>query len=1030
MGLSFVLIIQLSVIICHSETKEIKWLDVWGNELLLKNLQWRCIGPANAGGRIDDIAVVEGDPNIIYIATASGGLWKTTNNGVTWTPIFDNQSTSSIGDVTVSPSNPDIVWVGTGEQNNRQSSSWGDGVYKSTDGGKTWMCTGLRDTHHVGRIVIHPTNPDIVYVAALGHLWGPNKERGLFRTTDGGKTWVNTKFINEDTGFVDVAMDLENPHILYAAAYQRRRTAYGFNGGGPGSGLYKTIDGGDTWVRLTNGLPEGNIGRIGIDVYRRNPNIVYAIIEHKEGGVFRSEDKGMTWKKMSALNPRPMYYSKIRIDPNNDLRIWVLGESMYFSEDGGKNFRTDLMSRFPRKEYRVHGDHHAMWINPRNSNHMVIGTDGGVYISYDGGKTCDSINVLPLGQVYEISVDMQRPYHIVAGLQDNGTYYGPSAAWFRQSITNDEWLKIGGADGFYNQPDPHDSSLIYTSMQNGGLRIINLKTFEEKQIRPEPENQKEIFRFNWKSPFLISPHSGDTIYLGGNKLFISKNRGETWEATVDLTKQQDRDKLPIMGVLPDETWLSKHDGVDFYSTITTISESPIKKGLIWIGTDDGNLQVSQDSGRTWKNVVHNVPGVPKHPYVSRVVASYKAESDAYVTFDCHRSDNFRPYIFLTSDFGETWSNISSNLPNGGTVKVIREHPRNPNLLFVGTERGAYFSINRGRYWIKFINLPVVPVDDIVIHPRENDLIFGTHGRSIWILDDITFLEQLGESVLNSQIFLFDVRPAIIFNPHRRWLNYDIKGPVGHKIFEAPNPPEGAIISYYLGKKTGEDLKIIITDAFGNPVREMEVPREAGVNRIIWDLRYGRPRLSPSSEIGEPPFVLPGKYIIRLILGSQELIKTVDVEGDPRVDISFDERKDQHDTLIKIYELGRVLTSAVKTTNYLREQINGHKNNLKKFSDISNSVHEKIAAVAKELENININLSSIKTELQTLYLSINSYTEAPSERKKSRIKEITNVLKEAVEKINKIIEMEIPAINELLAEKNIPHLFPGKAIKIE
>jgi photosystem II stability/assembly factor-like uncharacterized protein len=1010
---------------------------------LFQNLKWRQIGPACFGGRIDDIEAVAGDPKIIFVAAASGGIFKSVNNGLTWKPVFDEEGTSlSIGDLAIAPSDPNIVWAGTGEPNSRQSSSWGDGVFRSADGGKTFQCMGLRDTHHIGRIVIHPTNPDVVYVAALGHLWGPNKERGLFRTMDGGETWTNAKFINEDTGFVDVAMDFENPQTLYAAAYQRRRTAYGFNGGGPGGGLFKTTDEGETWVRLTNGLPEGDFGRIGIDIYRSNPGIVYATIEHKNGGVFRSEDKGFTWKRMSSTNPRPMYYSKIRIDPNNDQRIWVLGESMYFSEDGGKTFRTDLMSRFPRKEYRVHGDHHAMWINPQNSNHMIIGSDGGIYITYDGGISCDLVNTIPLGQVYEISFDMQRPYFVNAGLQDNGTWHGPSATWFRQSITNEEWFKIGGADGFYNQVDPRDHTLIYTSTQNGGISLFNLQNFEQKSLKPEPKVPQDSFAFNWNSPFLISPHSPDIIYLGGNRLFISRNKGDTWEATIDLTTAQNRDKLPIMGVLPDENTLSKHDGVTFFGTITTISESPVKPGLLWVGTDDGNLQISRDSGRNWRNVISQVKGVPKNTYVSRVVASWKEEGTVYVTFDGHQNDDFTPYVLVSVDYGENWINLSANLSYGGTVNVIREHPQNHNLLFVGTERGAYFSVDRGKAWTKFKNdFPIVPVDDIAIHPRENDLILGTHGRSIWILDDVTPLAQLTTEVLSSPLFLFDIRAAIIFNPYRLWMNYDIKGPVGHRLFEAPNPPQGAIINYFLKERMNGRVKVIIEDSTGRAIRELDIPQEAGIHRIIWDLGYGPPNYPARGEMGEPPLVLPGEYKVKLSRSGQELTKTVDVQSDPRTDVPFEERVAQHDALLRIYRLSPLLAAAIQTTNHLKELIDIQKNNIKELSDVPDSIHRQVAAIANEIETIRMTLSRdraqidqqswppIRNELRTLYASIGRYTQAPSERKTLKIGELTGALKEIVQKINRIIEADIPALNKLLNEKDIPRILPGETIKV-
>ena len=1005
------------------------------SEETLNGLEWRCIGPANMGGRIDDVAVVEGNPSIIYLATASGGVWKTTNNGVTWEPIFDDQPTSTIGDITVAPSNPDIVWVGTGEPNNRQSSSWGNGVYKSTDGGKTWTNMGLRDTHHIGRIVIHPKNPDIVYVAALGHLWGPNKQRGLFRTTDGGKTWVNTKFIDENTGFVDVAIDPESPNVLYAASYQRRRRGWGFIGGGPGSGLYKTTDGGDTWVRLTEGLPQGDIGRIGIDIYRSNPSIVYAVIEHKKGGVFRSEDKGLTWKRMSATNPRPMYYSQIRIDPNNDQRIWVLGAPMYFSEDGGKNFRTDYVRR-------IHGDHHAMWINPSNSSHMIVGSDGGIYFSYDRGRTWDFINSLPIAQFYEIGYDMRDPYYVYGGLQDNGSWGGPSATWYSIGITNEDWFRIGGGDGFYVQVDPKDHTTIYAESQNGNLYRFDLKSGESKSIRPAPENEKETYRFNWNSPILISPHDSNTIYYGGNRLFKSRDRGETWTASIDLTTQQDRDKMPLMGMLPDKNTLSRHDGIAYYGDITTISESPIKEGLLYVGTDDGNLQVSRDGGRTWKNVIDRVPGVPKYTYVSRVVASRFHEGTAYVTFDGHRNNDFKPYVYVTTNYGEKWKSISSNLPEGGTVNVIREHHRNPNLLFVGTERGAYVSINRGKRWVRIkSNLPTVPVDDIAIHPRENDLIFGTHGRSIWILDDITPLEQLNEDILSLPGFLFDIREATIFRP------YYHKGNLGHKVFVGSNPQYGAIISYYLKEKGKEKVKIIIEDKEGKKIGELEGPAEAGINRISWNLRYGPPPKTGDEQVRRymrvrGPDVLPGEYKVTLKVSDREYSKTLRVVGDPRIDVSYEERKAQHDALMTLYKLHPVLSSVDKTSNSLKKKISDLERTLKKLPKVPQSILDKIKAISEELKDIRLNVFgdpklgwrglrlSVRGRLLILGRAIGGYTGAPSRYQLQQLEKNKKQLDVFVQRINKIIEKDIPELNEMLNENKIPHLIPGDKIGVK
>jgi photosystem II stability/assembly factor-like uncharacterized protein len=1004
------------------------------SESVLGKLEWRCIGPANMGGRIDDFAVVESNPHIIYAGVASGGVWKTTNNGVTWEPVFDDQSTSTVGDVTVAPSNPDIVWVGTGEPNNRQSSSWGNGVYKSTDGGKTWKNMGLFDTHHIGRIVIHPTNPDVVYVAALGHLWGPNRERGLFKTSDGGKTWVNTKFIDENTGFVDVAMDPESPNTLYAAAYQRRRRGWGFNGGGPGSGLYKTTDGGETWVHLTKGLPQGNTGRIGIDIYWSNPTVVYAIVEHKQGGVFRSEDKGLTWKKMSSTNPRPMYYSQIRIDPSNDQRIWALGASMYVSEDGGKTFRTDYVRG-------VHGDHHAMWINPDNSNHMVLGSDGGIYWSYDRGRTWDFVNSLPLGQFYEVGYDMRKPYYVYGGLQDNGSWGGPSATWYRVGITNEDWFRIGGGDGFYVQVDPTDHNLIYAESQNGNLFRFDLNSGESKSIRPQPDDENETYRFNWNSPIVISPHDIKTIYYGGNKAFKSTDRGETWEASIDLTTQQDRDKLHLMGVVSDKDTLSRNDGIAYYGDIITISESPLKKGLLFAGTDDGNLQVSRDEGKTWKNVMGKVPGVPKYTYVSRIVASRFDEGTAYVTLDGHRNDDFKAYVFMTSDYGESWRSISSNLPIGGTVNVIREHHKNPNLLFVGTERGAYVTIDRGRKWVKIKgNFPIVPVDDIAIHPRENDLIFGTHGRSIWVLDDITPLEQLTRDVLASPGHLFDIREATMFNP------YNHKGNLGHKFFVGSNPPYGAVINYYLKEEVKESVKITIENKEGKKIRELKGPKEAGINRITWDLKYEPPVSAEVRQMGrrfraQGPNVLPGEYKVTLKVSDQEMSKTVKVAGDPRIDISFEERKAQHDALFALYKLYPIIGSADRTSNNIKKKIADVEKTLKKLPDVPEVITEIAKDISKKIEDIRSKLFgdpglgwrgmrlSVRGRLFMLGRAIGGFTGAPSERQVQQIQKNKEQLMTLAERINKVIEEDIPKLNKLMNENNIPHIIPEEKIKM-
>ena len=811
----------------------------------MKNLRWRNIGPAIMGGRIDDFAVVENNPSTIYVGTASGGLFKSINNGTTWESIFDKQNTLSIGDVTVAPSDPNIVWVGTGEANNRQSSTWGNGVYKSTDAGKTWTNMGLPESRHIGRIVIDPRNPNVVLVAAGGDLWGASKERGVYRTEDGGKTWSQALFVNEDTGCTDISIDLSNPNILYAAMYQRRRTAFGFNGGGAGSGIYKSVDNGKTWKRLETGLPKGDLGRIGLDIYRKNSNVVYCSLEHAtEGGIYRSDDKGETWKKMGTVSQatsgfRPMYFSQIRIDPNDDQKLFLAGVSMGFSVDGGKSFKTSGRAD-------IHADVHAIWIDPTNSNHMMVGCDGGIQWTYDGAKTWDFVNNLVVSQFYEVAFDFQKPYWVYGGLQDNGSWGAPSATLNGRGVSNDEWINVGGGDGFYCAADPTDPSMVYSESQNGAVGRLNRATGERKSIRPRPEPGETPYRFDWNAPILISPHNHKRIYVAAERLFISDDRGDTWRRTEDLSGKPDRTKFTIMGALPEEKkTLSLNDGQDTFGQIVTISESPMNAGILYVGTDDGQLQVSLDDGKTWKNIVANV-SVPKGTYVTRVLASSHVIGRVYASFDGHRSDDFKPYLFVSEDFGETWKPISANLEMHYTIKAIREHPTNPALLFAGTERGLFVSMNRGASWSMFSTpLPPVTINDIQIHPRENDLILATHGRGIWILDDITPLSEMAGLDNTDPVKLFKPHPAVQFR------NSDTKANTGSRFYLAGAPPSGALIQYYLKEKQKDEtpVKITIWDRENRKALSevARVPAEAGVNRVSWDMRFSPPAKDPSDD---------------------------------------------------------------------------------------------------------------------------------------------------------------------------------------
>ncbi|HEV2387186.1 MAG TPA: hypothetical protein VGS20_08010 [Candidatus Acidoferrales bacterium] len=1007
-------------------------------------LKMRAIGPAVMSGRIDDVAAVEGDPQIIYLGAAAGGVWKSSDGGMTWVPVFDSEPNPSIGAIAIAPSNPSIVWVGTGEANNRQSASWGDGVYKSTDAGKTWTHLGLEDTQAIGRIAIDPGNPDVVYVAAVGHQWGANAERGLFKTTDGGKSWQKALFIDNDTGVTDVAFDPASPNIVYAAAYERRRTPWGFDGGGPGSGIYKTIDGGTTWKKLTTGLPNnGNTGRIGLSVYRRDPDIVYALVQNAEGGVFRSEDKGATWTRMSATNPRPSYFSQIRVDPTNDLRLWLGGVNLYYSEDGGKTFSTQRVQA-------VHSDFHAIWIDPRDSAHLLVGCDGGVYVTRDQGKDWDHLNVMPLGQAYEVGYDNRQPYHVCAGYQDNAEWCGPSRTLYTRGIVNSDWLMVGGGDGFYVKPDPEDPQTIYTESQDGNLSRRDLRTGEALNIRPVPPKAGDPpYRFNWNSPLLVSAYDHNTLYYGGNFLFKSTDRGDNWTPLgSDLTTGVDRNTLPMLGKPPSKDTLSLYDGVEQYPTITAVAESPVGRSVLWAGTDDGNLQVTRDGGHTWTNVAGRVPGVPKGTYVSRIVASKYAEGAAFVAFDGHRSDDFHVYLFKTTDYGQTWASIAAGLPeSGGTIHVIREHPSDRNLLFAGAEFGGYFSLDGGQHWNKLTSgLPTVPVDDIQIQPRENDLILATHGRSIYILDDLTPIEQLSGQVLGEDLHLFPVRAAI------EWRLYNNSWFTGQQIFAAPNPPYGALIDFTLKAKPANDQKVKITvaDAAGKTVREIDVANPvAGINRVNWDLRYDPP-VKPTPEqlaaqtqgffAGGPqgPMVEPGDYTVKVALGDNTQTQTVKVEEDSRIRIAAADRAARHAALMLLYDMFKTADQNRRTVVGLRQSLDGALAAWKRpdAPKIPDGARQQAEALSKKVGDIAGKFVSaggfgagqlhytpppLPMQIGRLMFQLEGYTAAPTATEKQQIAEVSRQLTEASGAVNEMVRTDLARLNKALNDAGVPHV---------
>jgi photosystem II stability/assembly factor-like uncharacterized protein len=829
-------------------------------DALFKDLRWRNIGPANMAGRIADIEAVESNPAIVYVASASGGVWKSTNAGTTWTNIFENYKSASIGDIAIYQKDPSIIWVGTGEDCVRNSVAWGDGVYKSTDAGQTFVNVGLPDTHHISAILTHPTNPDIVWVSAQGHLWGYNEQRGIFKTTDGGKTWRKLAGgLPQDnrTGGSDMVMDPANPNIIYASLWERIRKPYVFESGGANSGLYKTTNGGETWTKLGGGLPGGPVGKIGLAIYRRNGRILNAIVEAPRSadgetpgpGIYRSEDAGATWKFMNPSASRPFYYNHIHLDPNNSNRLYVLQVPAQVSEDAGATFARNLPG--------IEGDFHAMWIDPSNSDRFYIGNDKGASVTYDGGRNFIMFDNMDIGQFYAVTVDNRDPYYLYGGLQDSGNWGGPSNSRDYNGILADHWFKFHSGDGFHTTVDPDDWTTVYTETQNGGVRRLDA-TFRQQgsSVSPRPPsitNMAEVtaregaaprFRYNWSSPLILSPHDSKIVYLGANYLFRSTDRGESWEIiSPDLSTKNPEftgGSGPAMG---------ERGGAENHATLITVVESPVLAGVIWAGTDDGNVQLTRDGGRTWTNMRERIPTslVPAGTWVSRVEPSHFDPATVYASFDGHRYDNFNSYILKSSDYGQTWRSLTANFPQKEPVYVVKEDLKNPNLLFAGTEYGVYASIDGGSNWRPLgVGFPTVAVHDLVIHPRDGDLIAATHGRSLWILDDITPLQQLTSAVLQSDAHAFRNRTATIWNAISRGATR------GHLMFQGRNPltiaqrppanspselQNSATITFYLAKAPAGPVQMEIASADGSRTVTLSVPATAGINRFFWDLRF-------------------------------------------------------------------------------------------------------------------------------------------------------------------------------------------------
>ncbi len=1047
-------------------------------------LEWRLVGPTIMGGRVADLAVVESDPSTFYVGTATGGVWKTINAGTTFEPIFDDQPTASIGDVTVAPSNPNVVWVGSGEPQNRQSSPWGMGVFRSTDAGRTWTHLGLENTHHISRIQVHPRNPDVAYVAAVGHLWGPNPERGVYRTTDGGASWDHVLYVDENTGTIDLAMDPNDPMTLFAAMYQRQRTLGGFNGGGPGSGIYRTLDGGDNWTEMTEGLPEGDMGRIGLDIFRGNSNMVFAIVEadkrvpgqgfggfggggnpDAKNGIYRSTDRGETWEKISNTNNRPMYYSQIRVDPTDSERIYLGGSNLFRSSDGGRNFTPDAAAG-------VHSDHHALWIDPSNSDHLILAGDGGVSVSWDRSDNWRQLMNLPLAQFYEIGVDNREPYHVCGGLQDNGSWCAPSDTWSNQGIRTRDWYNIGGGDGFFTVMHPTEP-VVFAESQGGNIMRVNLVTHEQLRMRPigrpvmndEGEEDMPEFRFNWDSPILLSTHDDNTVYHGGNVVFKTTDMGQSWEQiSDDLTKAIDRDELFIMGVKGSEGMMSRNDGTSTFGNLVSLAESPLDADVLYAGSDDGNLHVTRDGGTNWANVAADMPGLPDQAYITRIVASHADAGTVWAAADDHRNDNFAPYVYVSNDFGQTWRSITTGLPDGWSMNAIAQHPRAANLLFAGNEVGIYFSIDAGDSWHPLRNnLPTVPVDDITIQARENDLVIGTHGRGAWIMDDITPLEHMSQAILASNVHLFPAQSAVAYNT---WT------PQGWTpgVWVAPNPAAGARIRYWLGSELeaeemvaaeeGDDMDqpvagsgpngqdnvtprrtgmidrsadnggkatITIVGSDGNVIRELEGGGSRGLHEVIWDLRV-EPAYEQQGGGGgfggffrgagaQGPRVLPGTYTVRLDAGGETLETTVEVRLDPRVEISRSDLMARQEAMHRSFLLAGPVHDASEAIGDMREQLDAIGDQLDAHDDAPETLGDEVDAIREELDEINDDLGDARSGAGARG-GIERVHSAPTADALFQIERGWDALPGAIQRLNTLITSRMPALHTLVSDAGL------------
>ncbi len=1033
------------------------------NTDIYSSLKFRDIGPAVAGGRVAAVVGIPGNPQVYYIGAAGGGVFKTVNGGHSWKAIFAKYP-SSIGAIALAPSNRNLVWVGTGEANIRNDIIDGHGVYYSPDGGTTWKFMGLKDVGQISKIIIDPTNPDIVFVAAIGHAWAPNKDRGLFKSIDGGKSWKKVLYVNDTTGVSDVVFEPGNPQVMLAGAWQVLRHPWALIDGGDGSGVYKSTDEGETWNKLTKGLPKSPLGRISFATSLSNPEHVYALIESRHGTLWDSHDFGKHWSLVSnnhELNVRPFYFSRMEVAPNNDEKIYFLSFLITESTDGGRKVKS--------LNHGIHVDHHAIWIDPENPQRIIEGNDGGVYQSLNGGKDWKYFDNIPIEEFYQVAADTQIAYNLGGGLQDNNAWYGPSRNLFGGRVNGSNWFVVAGGDGEYVVPAPSNPDIVYSEAQDGFLNRLNLKTGVKKHIRPymfdvsdkSPANLK--YRFNWTSPIAVSYNNYNEVYLGANVLFKSMDGGTNWKViSPDLTRN-DKSKQKKSGG-PINLDMS---GAETYGTILSISLSPQDSSVIWVGTDDGQVQYTKDGGKNWINVTKNIPGLPPWGRVYQLDVSPFSPGACYMAVDLHMLDNKKPYVYKTDDYGKNWTKITTGLPDDKPAHVIREDPNEKGFLFLGTETGLYFSTDNGTNWAPLkSNFPNVPVWDLKFVKQTHDLAVATHGRGIFILDNITPLEEMNKKVEDSNFYLFNLLPVYNFNI---WYKEGISE---SDWYSAPNPPGGVVIDYYLKEKIkkpkqkkGEDkvpVLIKITDSQGVEIDTLHGSTKKGINRVEWNLHYKSGVVYAADTTGEKhpnlhygPEVLPGKYTIDVIVNGKTETKTVMVKPDPRLQYNMEAARLQFNAAKRVTKDISSLNTLLNRIDNIHNQINSLEKSVKIVYGNNSDSKNKYKPILKQAHQIDSALAVIKdtvmdtkaqkgvgeddihylTRLRNWlggvrYAVEGDYDTAPTSVTMNQLKNLEKLLNNYINDYNNIVNTKIVEFNKTVSGKNFPVLFAGPSITIE